>query len=308
MQSQMKFREAQAAQNRLFLGRGRYWGTVDNQPPLGRTLSPRVVRTSPSARTAGRCPSGTQTKGSALTVSPTQLGSTAARRDRKTPELGRIEQRTTPSAVADVLRVAILGGTLAPGSQLREAHIAADLGVSRAPLREGLSILADEGLVVKIPYRGAFVAEVSPRAISEIASLRKRLEPYAIELALPRLASGGRSKAVEALQKMQRSADDGDVSLIEAHMAFHRVFYELSGHDLLLNLWRSWESQLRLFFAVDHQSFENLHDVVDDHRNLLNIIDTGDLKAITRAVNRHVHDPGQLPDGTRQGSKSVVAE
>ena len=84
------------------------------------------------------------------------------------PGLGRLTQRTTPTTVAAVLRAAILDGKLKPGSQLRETHLASDLGVSRAPLREALGILADEGLVEKIPYRGAFVAEVSADAIAEI--------------------------------------------------------------------------------------------------------------------------------------------
>ena len=84
---------------------------------------------------------------------------------------------------------------MAPGSQLREIPLAADLGVSRAPLREALGILADEGLIVKYPYRGVFVAEVSATGMTEIASLRKRLEPYAIELAIPRLTGTSRIKA-----------------------------------------------------------------------------------------------------------------
>ncbi|MEV5650626.1 GntR family transcriptional regulator [Nocardia sp. NPDC052254] len=207
-------------------------------------------------------------------------------------QLGRIEQRTTPGTVAGVLRAAILDGTLTPGSQLREAHIAADMGVSRAPLREALGILTDEGLVVKVPYKGAFVAEVSAEAIGEIASLRVRLEPYAIELALPRLAAGGRSKLVRALQDMARAADDADVTrTIDAHMAFHRTFYEFSGHRLLLDQWRGWEAQLQLFFSADHRTFADLHDVVADHERLLSIVDTGDLGAISRELGRHIHAP-----------------
>ena len=63
-----------------------------------------------------------------------------------------LEQRTTtPDGVYRTLRAAILDGTVPPGGQLREAHIAADLGISRSPLREALSKLEEEGLVVKIP-------------------------------------------------------------------------------------------------------------------------------------------------------------
>jgi DNA-binding GntR family transcriptional regulator len=208
--------------------------------------------------------------------------------------LGRIAQRTTPTSVAHVLRNAILDGRLKPGSQLRETHLAADLGVSRAPLREALGILVDEGLVDKIPYRGAFVAEVSAEDIAEIASLRKRLEPYAIELALPRLTGSARAKVTKALEDMTAGADNNDpTATIDAHMGFHRAFYELSGHKLLLDLWRSWETQLQLFFSADHQSFADLHDVVAAHYRLLEIIDSGDLDAITAEIDRHVH--GGLP-------------
>lgn len=56
------------------------------------------------------------------------------------------------------------------GSRLREIPLAADLGISRAPLREALGILADGDLIVEYPYRGAFVAKVSATGISEIAS------------------------------------------------------------------------------------------------------------------------------------------
>jgi DNA-binding GntR family transcriptional regulator len=210
-----------------------------------------------------------------------------------TVSLGRIAQRTTPASVAHVLREAILDGRLKPGSQLRETHLAADLGVSRAPLREALGVLADEGLVDKIPYRGAFVAEVSAEGIAEIASLRKRLEPYAIELALPQLA-GSRVKVTRALEDMMIGADNNDPSAtLNAHMSFHRAFYELSGHKLLLDLWNSWETQLQLFFSVDHQSFADLQDVVAEHQRLQKIIDTGDLVAITAEIDRHVH--GGIP-------------
>jgi len=206
--------------------------------------------------------------------------------------LGPIEQRTRPSSIAEVLRTAILDGTLTPGSQLRETHLANDLGVSRAPLREALSLLADEGLIEKIPYRGAFVAEVSARAIAEIASLRRRLEPYAIELARPRLTGPGRAAIEQAVDDMAVGADRNDLSAtVVAHMAFHRELYKLSGHRLLLDLWNGWEAQLQMFFSADHRAFADLQDIVADHRRLLAIIDRGDLDEITTEIAVHVHSP-----------------
>jgi DNA-binding GntR family transcriptional regulator len=202
--------------------------------------------------------------------------------------LGRITQRTTPESVADVLRSAILDGTLKPGSPLRENQLAAELHVSRAPLRDALALLADRGLVTRIPYRGAFVAQVGADDIAEIANLRRRVEPYAIELAMPHLKGGARAKLVRALDDMAAGADDEDAAAtIGAHMGFHRACYELSGHRRLLELWQSWEPQLQLFFSADHQSFVDLHVVVVEHRRLLTAIDSGDLNAIVAELDRH---------------------
>jgi DNA-binding GntR family transcriptional regulator len=204
--------------------------------------------------------------------------------------LGRLTQRTTPGTVAHVIRKAILAGQLKPGSQLREIPLAADLGVSRAPLREALGLLAEEGLVERIPYKGAFVTEVNSETIAEIASLRKRLEPYAIELALPRLKGSSRIKVTRALEDMAIGADNNDpAATIEAHTAFHRAFYELCGHKLLRELWLSWEAKLQLFFSADHRVFADLNDVVAAHQRLLDIIDSGDMEVITDEIQRHVH-------------------
>jgi DNA-binding GntR family transcriptional regulator len=220
--------------------------------------------------------------------------------------LGRIEQRTRPESVAQVLRNAILDGTLPQGSQLGETHLASDLGVSRAPLREALGTLADEGLVVRIPYRGAFVAEVSARGMSEIASLRKRLEPYAIELAMPRLKGAGRDRVQRALDAMRKSADDNDLSAtVLNHMTFHREFYELSEHKLLLDLWRSWEAQLQMFFSTDQRAFSDLHDLVAAHERLLSIIEGGDIEAIARELAVHIHSPSPA-DIEADGGNPVI--
>jgi DNA-binding GntR family transcriptional regulator len=92
-------------------------------------------------------------------------------------KLGGLERTTTPEGVYRVLRAAILHGTVPPGGQLRERDIAADLGVSRSPLREALTRLEEEGLIVKIPFRGAFVVEVRDQDIAEIASIRFACRP-----------------------------------------------------------------------------------------------------------------------------------
>lgn len=201
-----------------------------------------------------------------------------------------LDHQPRAESAAAALRDAILAGRLAPGTQLREVHIAAELGVSRAPLREALRSLEEEGLVVRHAYRGAFVAEIGAETVEEIASLRVRLEPFAIQLALPRLRSPEGSALLQAaLDRIdERSAARDIPGTIDTHLALHRLFYELSGHKLLLDGWRSWESQLRLFLSIDHASFTGLEHQTEHHQGLIEAIRTGTVRDIDREVKRHI--------------------
>jgi DNA-binding GntR family transcriptional regulator len=201
-----------------------------------------------------------------------------------------LEQRTTPSAVYEEIRRAILDGQLTAGSQLREAHIARDMGISRSPLREALGRLEEEGLVEKVPFRGAFVAQVRPETVKEIATLRLLVEPYTIQTAAPRLLGENRPQLDQALAALRAAARSKvPAEIIEAHLSFHRLFYALSGNDLLLELWTGWESKLRLFLIADHQVFSDPEDLPRVHEELVEIIRGGDHAAIFEAVRHHVH-------------------
>jgi len=203
-------------------------------------------------------------------------------------KLGGLERTTTPEGVYRVLRAAILDGTVAPGGQLRERDIATELGISRAPLREALTRLEEEGLIVKIPFRGAFVMEVSAQEVAEIASVRLLVEPYAGELALEALRGPGRPRLAQTLEDFNRATENNDIpASIDAHLQFHRLFYELSGHGVLRNLWSGWETKLRLYLIVDHRSYSNLHDVADEHERLAAVALEGDTEAFRRQLADH---------------------
>jgi DNA-binding GntR family transcriptional regulator len=208
----------------------------------------------------------------------------------------RLQQSTTASDALRAVRNAILDGTFPPGSQLREVQISAELGISRAPLREALHRLDQEGLVVRAPFRGAYVAEVSPEVAAEIAALRAVLEPYAVECGLPHfLTSDGLTELTEAIDKLgERSAEGDRPGSIEAHLAVHGVLYRAAGNNELYNVWKSWEARMRLFLAIDHQSYPQLSEVVEPHLSLLAVIKSGDIEQIRREVTHHIH--GALPE------------
>lgn len=204
-----------------------------------------------------------------------------------------LAHQKAPTAVLAQIRQAILSGELPAGAQLREAHIAEEMGISRSPVREALSRLEEEGLVEKVPFKGAFVASVQPETIAEIAAIRALVEPYAVIQSLPRLKESDWKQLRRVLAQLDRASDRDLMSAIEKHLAFHRYFYEKSGNATLLALWQDWESKLRLFFIVDHEAFQHAHDVTGVHEELITIIESGDHERIRAAFSHHVHDaPG----------------
>ena len=217
-----------------------------------------------------------------------------------------LERTTTPEGVYRVLRAAILDGTVPPGGQLRERDIATDLGISRSPLREALTRLEEERLVVRIPFRGAFVVEVSAQEIAEIASIRLLVEPYAGELALEALRGPERASLAGTIADLRRATETNDIpASIDAHLQFHRLFYDLSGHSVLRGLWNGWETKLRLYLSVDHRSYSDLDEIADEHERLAAVALQGDTDVFRRELAQHfesalrarTQEPGNPPLG-----------
>jgi DNA-binding GntR family transcriptional regulator len=217
-------------------------------------------------------------------------------------DLGGLQRTTTPEGVHRVLRAAILDGIIPAGGQLRERDIATELTISRSPLREALTRLEEEGLIERIPFRGAFVVEVSAQEVAEIASVRLLVEPHAGELALEALRGAQRPALTQALESFRQAAESNDIpASIDAHLLFHRLFYDLSGHGVLRGLWNGWETKLRLYLTVDHRSYADLDDLVVEHERLAAVALDGDTELFRQELAQHFRSalgagPHDLPN------------
>lgn len=201
-----------------------------------------------------------------------------------------VPAQTRANHAIGTLRTAILSGHLKPGTPLREIQLSQELAISRGPLREALQRLEEEGLVQREPFRGSFVAEVSVTMLTEIEHLRGVLEPYAAISGLDQLRSGqAHQDMVDSVEALEAAAEAGDPEAsIAAHLAIHRSIYAAAQNQVLLDLWLSWENQMRLFMAVDHGRVGDLHDVASAHRTLLEAIESGDKRAVRREFAEHI--------------------
>ncbi len=137
--------------------------------------------------------------------------------------------------VANTLRKAIFQGQFRPGQRLSETVLAERLKVSRAPLREAFWKLLEEGLITKLPHRGAIVTVLTPENVIEIYDVRIPLESTAVRLAA---ASRDRPAAITAVRgafaEMLEIAEKGDfVAYLAADYAFHQTIWRASGNGRL---------------------------------------------------------------------------
>ncbi len=196
--------------------------------------------------------------------------------------------------VATVLRDAILDGTLLPGDSLVETTIADDLDISRAPVREAIRMLSEEGLVESVPYKGSRVRRLTSRDVQEVYAIRGLLERFALELAFTR----GRvdTTALQAAcEEMDAAATQGDARLLnDADERLHRSLIELADHDLLLSLWNQIEMRARQIMALRNDQMGDPATVAANHRAIVAAIAKGDAKCAMGLLDEHVASGARL--------------
>ena len=163
--------------------------------------------------------------------------------------LPAIDQIPLKNRVAAVLRKAILEGVLKPGQALTQDHLAKELNISRMPVREALTLLESDGLVVNLPYKGAVVAEFTARDIREIYQIRFVIEPFATQLAAQNIGPGELAELDRLMAAMGESLANSDQDgYAELDKRFHSLIFNASGNrrlvQLIENTWKSFPMYL----------------------------------------------------------------
>jgi DNA-binding GntR family transcriptional regulator len=193
--------------------------------------------------------------------------------------------------VVERLRKAIWSGRLAPDERLREELLAEFLGVSRGPIREALTRLEREGLVIKQPNRGAVVARLSPEDLAEVFSLRLAIERLAVVMAV-------RNAEPQHLDTMQAVIDQLAAlqaeTLTEQQAAaldvdFHEILYQAAKHKRLYDTWATLKPQVYLFLLSRNVANADFRlYTVQSHQILLDTIRSRDEARAEAVIIEHV--------------------
>lgn len=173
--------------------------------------------------------------------------------------------------VRETLRQVILNGQLPGGTRLVQSDIAKQLDVSTTPVREALRDLASEGLIRIDPHRGGVVAELDKDDLTEVYQIRRRLEPMALEFAMPLITDERIDRAAELHDAM--SAAPHSAAWVQLNREFHMTIYEASNLQRLTSLIGSLQDASVMAVSARLQRMPGVrHTANDEHSQLLDAV------------------------------------
>lgn len=175
------------------------------------------------------------------------------------------------------------------GQPLRESAIAAELGVSRTPVREALRRMATEGTVEITPNRGATLVEFTDADISDIWSLRALLEPYAARLAAERATENNILRLEQLYEEMQQAVADMDLDgLTDLNNEFHAEIVAASGSRVLHDALALVRKKILVRRTFGHYTSAQLQRSQQHHRDLVDAIRAGNGQWVESTMRAHI--------------------
>lgn len=178
---------------------------------------------------------------------------------------------------------------LVPGARIDEGAIAAQLGVSRTPLREAIARLASEGLVEQRPYRGNYVRDFSPKEIDDLYETRKVLEGLAARRAVVHASDDELAELAAILDDVQQALDAHDLEgYAAADQRFHTAIARLSRNASLIDSLDRLRAQVQLVRLAANRDPQLVARTARERPCILAALRNRDSDAAARLMEEHI--------------------
>lgn len=202
------------------------------------------------------------------------------------------ERTPIPTAVEHVYEMIwkqLVTGEHRPGERLTDTELAAQLGVSRTPVRQALHRLAQDELVRSDPRRGFWVRTFTVQDIHEMYDVRSVLETMAIRLAAPRLRPEELREQLDRLAAVRAALDEHPVALfLQNDIQLHNLLIRSSDNGCLIRLLATLRSRLSVFQAKDTSYPGRMETALDDHERILQALVAGKTDEAAEALVTHI--------------------
>lgn len=224
-----------------------------------------------------------------------------------------ITRQTVTHQATEALRERILRGVYADNTPLRQDALAAELGVSRIPIREALRQLEAEGLVVFNPHRGAVVSSLSVEEIDELFELRAQIESDLVRRAIVRTRTEHVSRAKEILKAYEAAFRTGEVGEWgKLNWEFHSTLYAPANRPFTMAIIQRLHQQSDRYMRMQLVLTHGESRAIDEHRAILASVAAQDVKEASSLMRQHILNAGRqlvrFVSAERQATESRSAK
>lgn len=196
--------------------------------------------------------------------------------------------RARSDRLVELVRDRILAGAVGPGLPIRQDALAAQLGVSKIPLREALAKLEQEGLIRSEANRGFFVRSLSGEEANEVYALRLRLEPEAVALAATRADDKERRIAVRTLEALDRITNAHGEGVGSLNRAFHLALIRPCGQPITTAFLERLHVLSERYVRKHLEPAGRDQRANDEHRQLIESWMAGNGAAVAEQTREHI--------------------
>jgi DNA-binding GntR family transcriptional regulator len=184
----------------------------------------------------------------------------------------------------------ILTARLRPGAPLVERDLAAQLGISRTPIREAIARLTAEGLIIRRRRRGYLVTAMGAEQVAGLYAVREALEALAVRLAIKSMGSAAHRRleaAVEAAGSAIHSRR-GNASVARPGLRVHDLIVRQSGNPFLYETWRRLIEKILPYVWIETLYADDAVRTLREHRQLCRCIRRGNVVAAEKLIRDHI--------------------
>ncbi|HNR05513.1 MAG TPA: GntR family transcriptional regulator [Bacillota bacterium] len=193
--------------------------------------------------------------------------------------------------VFNSIRGAIISGVLKPGERLMEVQLAEKMGVSRTPIREAIRKLELEGLVVMIARKGAYVADLSIKNITDVLEVRAVLEGLASGLAALRMTEEEIKDLELTARHFEQAMNSNDVEgVIQTDIEFHEKIFKATRNEKLLQLTNSLMEQVQRFRVMYLNKAIKSTNLIKEHYKIVEAISRRNREMAENIAKIHIQN------------------
>ncbi len=208
----------------------------------------------------------------------------------------KLNKENYSEVVIAYVKEKIITGKYAEGAHILETELARELGISRAPVREGIRELQNEGIIELIPRKGNYVVTFTAKEKKEILDVRLTLEEemLAILIRENKLAESDYMRLMEIIDEMVKMVQDESdmkqkaIIMSKKDIEFHKYLWKKSESNIRSGILEKLHFQLQMAMIFDNEMSADLEMSAKEHYDIIECMKRRDLEDCKKALRKHV--------------------